>query len=163
MKKIIAIAAVMLLTVAAFAQDGKSIYQKYSDEKGVSSVYVSPAMFRLMKRIPDIDLGDGEVNLSPIIKSLDGLYIINAENSNIAEDLQKDVDKLVKKGTYELLMEAKDDGDKVEIYTVGNDKVITSFVLLALEPDESTFICFSGQIPREELENTIGAAAGMID
>ena len=163
MKKIIAIAAVMLLTVAAFAQDGKSIYQKYSDEKGVSSVYVSPAMFRLMKRIPDIDLGDGEVNLSPIIKSLDGLYIINAENSNIAEDLQKDVDKLVKKGTYELLMEAKDDGDKVEIYTVGNDKVITSFVLLALEPDESTFICFSGQIPREELENAIGAAAGMID
>lgn len=153
----------MLLTVAAFAQDGKSIYQKYSDEKGVSSVYVSPAMFRLMKRIPDIDLGDGEVNLSPIIKSLDGLYIINAENSNIAEDLQKDVDNLVKKGTYELLMEAKDDGDKVEIYTVGNDKVITSFVLLALEPDESTFICFSGQIPREELENTIGAAAGMID
>lgn len=153
----------MLLTVAAFAQDGKSIYQKYSDEKGVSSVYVSPAMFRLMKRIPDIDLGDGEVNLSPIIKSLDGLYIINAENSNIAEDLQKDVDKLVKKGTYELLMEAKDDGDKVEIYKVGNDKVITSFVLLALEPDESTFICFSGQIPREELENTIGAAAGMID
>lgn len=163
MKKFIVIAAAMLLTVSAFAQDGRSIYNKYSDGKGVTSVYVSPSMFKLMRRIPDIDLGDGDVNLSPIIKSLDGLYIITAENSKIGADLKADVDKLVKKGSYELLMEAKDDGDKVEIYSVGNDKIITSFVLLALEPDESTFICFSGQIPREELEKAIAGAAGMMD
>ncbi|MCQ2187160.1 MAG: DUF4252 domain-containing protein [Bacteroidales bacterium] len=163
MKKFIVIAAAMLLTVSAFAQDGRSIYNKYSDGKGVTSVYVSPSMFKLMRRIPDIDLGNGDVNLSPIIKSLDGLYIINAENSKIGADLKADVDKLVKKGSYELLMEAKDDGDKVEIYSVGNDKIITSFVLLALEPDESTFICFSGQIPREELEKAIAGAAGMMD
>ena len=163
MKQFIFIAAAMLLTVSAFAQDGRSIYNKYSDGKGVTSVYVSPSMFKLMRRIPDIDLGDGDVNLSPIIKSLDGLYIINADNSKIGADLKADVDKLVKKGSYELLMEAKDDGDKVEIYSVGNDKIITSFVLLALEPDESTFICFSGQIPREELEKAIAGAAGMMD
>ena len=163
MKKFIVIAAAMLLTVSAFAQDGRSIYNKYSDGKGVTSVYVSPSMFKLMRRIPDIDLGDGDVNLSPIIKSLDGLYIITAENSKIGADLKADVDKLVKKGSYELLREAKDDGDKVEIYSVGNDKIITSFVLLALEPDESTFICFSGQIPREELEKAIAGAAGMMD
>ena len=163
MKKFIFIAAAMLLTVSAFAQDGRSIYNKYSDGKGVTSVYVSPSMFKLMRRIPDIDLGDGDVNLSPIIKSLDGLYIINAESSKIGADLKADVDKLVKKGSYELLMEAKNDGDKVEIYSVGNDKIITSFVLLALEPNESTFICFSGQIPREELEKAIAGAAGMMD
>ena len=159
MKKFFAIAAAMLLTISAFAQDGRSIYNKYSDEKGVSAVYVSPAMFKLMRRIPDIDLGDGDVNLSPIIRTLDGLYIINAENSKIGPSLQADVDRFVKKGAYELLMEAKDDGDKVEIYTVGNDKVITSFVLLAIEPNESTFICFSGQIPREEMEKVIAGAA----
>lgn len=163
MKKFIVIAAAMLLTVSAFAQDGRSIYNKYSDGKGVTSVYVSPSMFKLMRRIPDIDLGNGDVNLSPVIKSLDGLYIINAVNSNIGADLKADVDKFVKKGTYELLMEAKDDGDKVEIYTAGDDKIITSFVLLALEPNGSTFICFSGQIPREELEKAIAGAAGMMD
>lgn len=163
MKKIIILAAAMLLAVSAFAQDGKSIYQKYSDSRGVSSVYVSPAMFRLMKRIPDIDMGKEDVNLSPIIKSLDGLYIINAEDSGVGAEMERDVDRFVKKGAYELLLEAKDDGDRVRIYTVGNDKVITSFVLLALEPDESTFICFSGQIPREELEKTIGAVAAHAD
>lgn len=162
MKKIFAIAAAMLLAISAFAQDGRSIYNKYSDLKGVTAVYVSPAMFRLMGRIPDINLGDEDLNLSPIIKTLDGLYIINAEHQNIGEDLQKEVDRLVKKGRYELLMEAKDAGDKVEIYTEGNDRLITSFVLMALEPDESTFICFSGQIPREELEKAIAGAAGMM-
>lgn len=163
MKRIFAIAAAMLLTITAFAQDGKSIYNKYSDLKGVTAVYVSPAMFRLMGKIPDINLGDGDLNLSPIIKSLDGLYVINAERQDIGADLEKDVDKLVKKGTYELLMEAKDDGDKVEIYTVGDDKIIKSFVLIALEPSESTYICFSGQIPREELEKAIAGAAGMMN
>lgn len=165
MKRIFAIAAAMLLTITAFAQDGKSIYNKYSDLKGVTAVYVSPAMFRLMGKIPDINLGDGDLNLSPIIKSLDGLYIINVntEKQDVGADLQRDVDKLVKKGTYELLMEAKDDGDKVEIYTVGDDKIIKSFVLIALEPSESTFICFSGQIPREELEKAIAGAAGMMN
>ena len=46
MKKIFAIAAAMLVTVSAFAQDGKSIYKKYSDAENVSAVYISPAMFR---------------------------------------------------------------------------------------------------------------------
>ena len=47
MKKIIAIAAAMLLTLTAFAQkDGQKIYNKYSDAKGVSAVYMSPSMFR---------------------------------------------------------------------------------------------------------------------
>ena len=38
MKKIFAIAAAMLVTVSAFAQDGKSIYKKYSDAENVSAV-----------------------------------------------------------------------------------------------------------------------------
>ena len=44
MKKIFIVAVAMLLTFTAFAQDGRSIYNKYSDAKGVSAVYVSPAM-----------------------------------------------------------------------------------------------------------------------
>ena len=49
MKKIALIAAFSLLVATAFAQDGKSIYNKYSDEKNVSAVYISPTMFRLME------------------------------------------------------------------------------------------------------------------
>ena len=53
MKRIIILAALLLTTIASFAQNGKSIYQKYSEAEGVSAVYISPAMFKLIGKIPD--------------------------------------------------------------------------------------------------------------
>lgn len=41
MKKILMTAVMMVLCVAAFAQDGKSIYNKYSDKENVSRIYLS--------------------------------------------------------------------------------------------------------------------------
>ncbi|MBR2063830.1 MAG: DUF4252 domain-containing protein, partial [Bacteroidales bacterium] len=47
MKKIMTIAFVLLFSVGAYAQEGKRLYNKYSDTEGVSAVYISPAMFKL--------------------------------------------------------------------------------------------------------------------
>ena len=47
MKRIIIIATLLLASISAFAQSGKSIYQKYSDAENVSAVYISSAMFRM--------------------------------------------------------------------------------------------------------------------
>jgi hypothetical protein len=153
MKRIIILFAALLLTVSAFAQNGKSIYQKYSDAENVSAVYISPAMFRLMGRIPDMEVGEDKVNLSPIIRSLTGLYVINSENASINGSLRADAERYIKSGHYELLMEAKDSGQAVRVYTVGSDKVIEGFVMLAAESDEVTFICLDGQMPRNEFED----------
>ncbi|MBR4524827.1 MAG: DUF4252 domain-containing protein [Bacteroidales bacterium] len=155
MKRIILLFAALLLTCSAFAQNGKSIYQKYSDADNVSAVYVSPAMFRLIGRIPDMDMGDGNVNLSPVIRSLTGLYILNSENPTINGNLRNDAEHFIKSGKYELLMEAKDSGETIRMYTVGNDKLIEGFVMLAAEPDEVTFICLDGQMPRKDFEELI--------
>lgn len=151
MKKILALAAALLLTFTAFAQDGKSIYNKYSDAESISAVYISPAMFRMLGKVPDIDI-NGQRNLTSVIKSLSGMYIISSENSRINEDMKKDVMKFVKSGKFELLMEAKDDGETVQIYTSGKGDIINSFVLLATERDETTFICLEGQLSRQQLE-----------
>ena len=153
MKRIVILFAALLLTVSAFAQNGKSIYQKYSDAENVSAVYISPARFRLMGQIPDMEVGEDKVNLSPIIRSLTGLYVINSENAAINGSLRSDAERYIKSGRYELLMEAKDSGQAVRIYTVGNDKVIEGFVMLAAESDEVTFICLDGQMPRKEFED----------
>ena len=159
MKRTIAIIAAMLLTVSSFAQKARDIYNRYSDEKGVSAVYISPAMFRLIGRIPDLEIGEGDVNIAPLIKSLNGMYLLSCENPAVAEKLKKDVGKHIERGTYELLMEAKDDGDVTRMYTVGDEKTIKSFVLMAFEPNETTFISFEGEIPRDKLEAAIAKAA----
>jgi len=155
MKRIFALFAALLLTVTAFAQNGKSIYQKYSEAENVSAVYISPAMFRLIGKIPNIEVDENSVNLSPLIRSLSGMYIINSENRSINASLRSDVERFIKTGSYELLMEAKNDGEVVQMYTMGTEKTVTGFVMLAVDGEEVTFISLDGQMPRDEVERVM--------
>ena len=154
MKKFILIAALMIASVAAFAQSGKSIYQKYSDCEKVSAVYISPAMFKLIGQIPDLEIEDESVDLTPVIKTLKGLYLINSENPDIRESVVRDVERFVDSADYELLMEVKEEGETVRIYTVGNEQTVRGFVMLALEPTELTFISIDGDMDRNDLDAT---------
>ena len=159
MKQLYILVAMLLLSISAFAQDGRSLYNKYSDYDNVEAVYISPAMFRLIGKIPDVEMNDESVNLGPIIKSLSGLYILSIKEDSIAQDLADDVNRFIKKGQYELLMEAKDNGEVTRMYTVGDDFTVNSFVMLAREADEVNFICIDGTIPRDQLEALIADAA----
>ncbi len=156
MKRIITVAVILLsLLINAYAQNGRSIYQEYSDAKGISAVYISPSMFRLIGKIPDIEAGDGNINLTPIIRSLNGLYILSSENAEINGKLSKDVDRFIASGKFELLMEAKEDGEKVTMFTSGDEKTVTSFVLFSDDGEELTFICIDGKMDRAQLEDIL--------
>jgi hypothetical protein len=155
MKRFVLVAALLLTTITAFAQNGKSIYQKYSDAEGVSAVYISPAMFRLIGKIPDLQIEGEDVNLAPIIKSLTGLYLIDSENPAINASLKADAEQFVRKGNYELLMEAKDSGETMRLFTIGTETIVNGFVMIADEGDETTFIFLDGKMNREELEKVI--------
>ena len=155
MKRIALIAALLLLTISSFAQNGRSIYQKYSDTEGISAVYISPAMFRLMGKMPDLQMEGEDINLAPLVLSLSGLYLISCEDCAVGKEIRKDAEKFVAAGKYELLLEAKDSGEAVRIYTVGDDKTVTGFVMIAADSSETTFICLDGTMEREELENLL--------
>ncbi|MBQ6761591.1 MAG: DUF4252 domain-containing protein [Bacteroidales bacterium] len=158
MKKLYILLVMLLASVAAIAQDGRSLYNKYSDLDNVEAVYISPAMFRLMGKIPDIEMEGENVNFAPIIKTLTGLYILNITQEDIAADLAEDVKRFIQKGQYELLMEAKDSGEVMRLYTVGNDQIVNSLVMLARQASETSFICIDGTMPRDQLEDLIAKA-----
>ena len=157
MKRIIMAIAAMLICAASFAQSGKAIYNKYSDKSKVSAVYISPAMFRMMGQLPEIDTPDGDFNIAPVVKEMSGMYMIDSENPSINEALRADVEKYISNGSYELLMEAKEEGELVRLYTVGDKDTVNSFVMTAFEKDECVFLCIEGRIPRKELEELIAA------
>lgn len=156
MKRLYIILVLIVMSVSAFAQDGKAIYNKYSDLEGVQAVYISPAMFRLIGKIPNIEMGEGEVNLAPTIRAMQGFYLISSEKPALIKEIKADVTKRIEKGHYELLMEAKDNGEAVRFFTSGDEKTVRSFIMLAAEPDETTFIAIDGEMSREELEKIIG-------
>lgn len=160
MKKIYSILVLITLSLTALAQGGREIYSKYSDLPGMEAVYISPAMFRMIGKIPDVELGDEDINFSSIIKSMTGFYILSTENSKDAAALLDDVNKFIKAGKYELLMEAKDDGEATRMYTVGDEKTVTSFVMVSHEKDEISFISFDGKMDREKMGELIAKSAG---
>ena len=159
MKKIIIAAVFILSAISLQAQSAKSLYRKYGNEKGVSAVYISPAMFRLIGHLPNVELEDEDINLKPILKSITGMYILNCENTVVADRLLNDVEKMLDSGKYEMLLEAREEGELTRMFTSGDERSVKCFILLNIEDDEVNFISFEGEIPREDLENAIAGAA----
>ena len=155
MKRLYVILILLAMSISAIAQDGRAIYTKYSDLPGVEAVYISSAMFRLIGKIPDVEMNGEDVNLAPIIKSLKGFYIISTEDQGICKDLYADVTKRLDRGEYELLMEAKEDGEVMRLYTAGDDITVRSFIMLTRDASEVTFMGLDGEMPREQLEEIV--------
>ncbi len=164
MKRIaVLVAALFLLTANAWSQDGKGIYNKYSDHEEVSAVYISSSMFKLIGRVPDMNVGDGSMNLGPLIKSLNCMYLIDCDDPDVSREIKSDVNKFINKYKFDMLMEVKDRGETVRIYTTGDEKTVTQFILTASEESAFTFICLDGTMSREELEKVIAKAAKEMD
>ena len=161
MKRICILAVLLLAGIAASAQNsGKALYQKFSDEPGIQAVYISSAMFRLIGKIPDVELGDSDVNLARVIKSMNGFYLLSSEDPAVGGQLARDVTQFIGKSDFELLMEAKEEGETMRMYTVSPDEAtITSLVMLSRDNDETTFLSIDGVIDRAALEELIASAA----
>ena len=158
MKKIFLTLIAGLTALMASAQDYKSIYQKYSDDDRVTAVYISPAMFKMIGKIPEIRIEESDVVLSPMIKSMTGFYMLQTEDTSLAEKISKDVVKIVGGNKYETLMEVKDKGQKINILSLGDDEFIKSLLLTVLDSEETVFIGIDGLMKRDDVENAVSSA-----
>lgn len=151
-------AVLLLMALGASAQEGKNIYNRYSGGEGVSAVYISPSMFKLIGKLPDLEVEEG-VDLAPLIRTFEGFYMLDISDASAIVSLRKDVGAMVSKGRYELMMEVKDEGDNMNIYTAGDDKVIKSFIFVNTDGDSMQFICIDGAMNRSDVEKLIVEAS----
>ena len=159
MKKISLIAIVLLASLVMNAQDYKNLYQKYSDDERVTAVYISPAMFKLIGKLPEVKIEDNGVDFGPMIKSMTRFYLLQTEDKDLAEKIFKDVTKVVNGHKFETLMEVKDKGERVNIFSLGDKDFLKSLLLTAFQGNETTFISIDGLIKRDDVENALSAAA----
>ena len=157
MKKIIiiALAAIISMASAAAQNSKKQIYIDYSGKPGVSAVYISPAMFKLMKSVPDIEINDQDVNFSRFIRTLEGMYILNIEEPEMASQLVRDVEKELINGRHELLMEAVEGSETTRIYVVEKDSIVSDLILLSRDGSSTSYISITGQMPLDEISKMI--------
>jgi hypothetical protein len=161
MKRIIILAALLLSAAIASAQEGKNIYNRYSAGTGVSAVYISPSMFKIIGKLPDLEMetADGNsMNLAPLISSFQGFYMLDISNPTTVSAINQDVASMISKGRYELMMEVKDEGETLQIYTSGNEKIIESFIFIASDGESVQFICIDGEMNRSEIEKLIAGS-----
>ena len=98
------------------------------------------------------------MDLGTIIKNLNSMYLLDCEDADLCAEMKSDVNKFIKKYDFEMLMEIKDKGEVVRIYTSGNERTVTQFILTAAEEDAFTFICLDGTMSRADLEKAIAKA-----
>jgi len=112
-------------------------------------------MFKLMKAVPDIEINDQEVNFSRFIRTLEGMYILSIDEPEMASQLVRDVEKELRNGKHELLMEAVEGSETTRIYVIQKDSIISDLVLLARDGSSTSYISITGQMPLEEISKMI--------
>lgn len=153
----IVFAVSVIISLNCFAQSGESIYKKYSEIKGAETVYISPAMFKMIGTLPIDDVESQD--LKSLAQSFTGFYLVSADaDKSVVASLVADVEKFVSKGAYELLLETKDDEDLIKLYVEMSGEYVTSLVMVEREisdngygDDEVTFFVLNGKIDKASL------------
>ena len=155
MKRALLTIMIALAALTASAQNYKSLYQKYSDDERVTAVYISPAMFKMIGKLPEVRIEDNDLDLAPMIKSMTGFYMLQTEDKDLAEKIFKDIFKVVGANNYETLMEVKEKGQRINILSLGDKDILKSLLLTVFDGGESMFIGIDGLMKREEVEDAV--------
>ena len=123
-------------------------FEKYADMKNVSYVYISKYMLRMasnssMPSVPGVDT-------KSLASKLTGIQIISTEEKTARAKLKNDVKDILAHDKYEVLMQMREDGDKVDIYhCVGKQQSVV--VMLMDEDDSATMMIFSGNFTLDDV------------
>lgn len=123
-------------------------FEEYADMKNVSYVYISKYMLGMasktsMPSVPGVDT-------KSLASKLTGIQIISSEEKTARVKLKNDVKDILAHDKYEVLMQIREDGDKVDIYhCVGKQQSVV--VMLMDEDDSATVMIFSGNFTLDDL------------
>ena len=123
-------------------------FEKYADMKNVSYVYISKYMLGMasktsMPSVPGVDM-------KSLASKLTGIQIISTEEKTARAKLKNDVKDILARDKYEVLMQMREDGNKVDIYhCVGKQQSVV--VMLMDEDDSATVMIFSGHFTMDDI------------
>tara|TARA_R110002020_G_scaffold411062_1_gene620735 strand:- start:2228 stop:2758 length:531 start_codon:yes stop_codon:yes gene_type:complete len=142
MKKLIISMLVLCFSATAFAQDN---FDKFEDMKGVTSMVMTPKMFKLLGKV-DLNSSDPEMqNYIDLVNNLDNIKMYTSTDENVSQQMRTDVKSYLGSANLEELMRVKDDGKNVKFYYKPgkNDDYVREFMMFLdgdLDGDKRTVI-----------------------
>lgn len=133
---------------SAFGQDNaiEKYFEKYLDDERFSMVYVSPKMFQMVNTVIE---GELDEEITDVIKDLRGLRILKTDID--AKNFYKEAKNKIDTKEYEILMTARDEGQKIEFLTKESNDIIDELLLLVGEEDQFVLMSFIGKIDLKKL------------
>ena len=149
MKKLLLFLLLIFTCNMAFGQ--KALFDKYDDVDGISTVYISPTMMRMMKNVKA-----GNKDISRIANRLDHIYILECERPSMINSIKATAEAYYRRGKYALVMKTKSKGEVVNIYEKKYRNGKSEFVLLSVESNELVIINLFGKVSLSEIQSITG-------
>ena len=129
----------MMTSINAQAQ--KNSFDKFSDYEDVTYIFISEAMLKLVgtTAMPSID----GIDINEIGSKLKSIQIITSEKCT-KNSLKSEAMSIIKKESYEKLIQVSEKDNKVDIY-FKDGKKNSIIVMVNDEKDDTVLIVFSGE------------------
>ena len=137
LKRILLVLILTMSSMYSVAQD--QLFKQFDDAKGVSTVYISPTMFRLM---PKLEFGDKDI--TKIASKLTKLQVLECERPSLIPTIKKQATHYYMTNKYEVVMKIKDKDERTTIYLKSYGKNNNEFI---------TIIQLVGHISLSEIKN----------
>ena len=137
-RQIIAILVLAMASLNARAQANP--FDKFADSKDVTYVYISEAMLKLFGT--DVMPSINGVDISEIGSKLKSIQVITSEKAT-KKSLKSEAMDIIKKHSYERLMQIAEKDNNVDIYHKGG-KGNSIIVMVNDNNDNTVLIVFSG-------------------
>ncbi|MBS0012196.1 MAG: DUF4252 domain-containing protein [Bacteroidales bacterium] len=152
MKRTTLILLVLVLSVSSFAQRNPidAMFDKYSGTEGITTIFISSKMFRMMA---SIDLDDDE--LEDVVKNLKSIRILTVDDSelnnklNFFRELEKDLDF----NGYEELMVVKDSEKDLKFLVKEKGKKIDELLMIGGGPGQNVMISIKGDLDLKNISS----------
>ena len=162
MKKLLILSAVLILPVvcSAICPGGKvskrkvaSVISHYKNKTGVEVIdlgWLGTSLVKSVVRLADSDDKDTRQALA-MMKGLKGISIMSYEESSpsLKAQINSHLETALKGS--ELLMEVKDEGNRMRIYGSTDEKTGKVGDLAVFAPDEGSFIFLSGSFNMDDI------------
>ena len=150
MKRIIlTLCMTMIACMTAFSQ--KALFEKYSETDGVSTVYISRNMMRMMGNVKA-----GNKDISKVAGRLDYLQILSCERPSLIPSIKKSAQNIFNQQKYSIVMQVNEGGEHTTIYERHYPNGKNEFSLLAIERNEITIINLLGNISLQDIQGIAG-------
>lgn len=144
MKKVLVVFLVFLLPALALAQQTPvdELFDKYSGQEGITSVYITSYMFSMFT---EIETDDPEFD--ELIKNLKGIKILATDESfGGSVNFYKEIIDKLPKSVYKELMVIKEKDQDVKFLINEKDGKIFELLIVAGGSDENAIISIQGNI-----------------